>query len=64
MSEHIREFDFGITAKQVKDYRTAHEVGLTEAHRALKRQKMIEWLEKGGTAEPILLCLLKDGELL
>lgn len=58
------EFDFGINSQQVKDYRTKHEVGLVEAHKALKRQKMIEWLEKGGQAEPILLCLLKEGDLL
>lgn len=64
MSEHVEQFEFGITAKQVQDYRTEHGVGLTEAHRILKRKKMIEWLEKGGTAEPILLCLLKDGEWL
>jgi hypothetical protein len=51
---------FNVTADEVKAYRDEHGVGLQQSKDILKKRKLIEHLEKGGTAEPVLLYLLKE----
>ena len=51
---------FEVTIEEIKAYRDEKGVGLQEAKDLLKKKKLIEHLEKGGTAEPVLLYLLKE----
>jgi hypothetical protein len=51
---------FKVTVEEIQKYRETNEIGIQEAKDILLKQKLINHLQQGGTAEPVLLFLLQD----